>query len=435
MSDTLPVRTAANSAWFDLLPSLVATLTEQGLERPTEIQAAAIPELRSGRSVVGIAETGSGKTLAYSLPMLHLCKSLESGGFAVEASGQPRGLILVPTRELGEQVSKVLKTLTHGTRVRVRSALGGTTAEIARRNVSGPFEVLVGTPGRIKKQLEAELIRLSDVRMLVLDEVDQMLDLGFLPDVSQIIAETPPSRQLALFSATVAPKVEELIARLFGPAPRILRTKGSNRVVASLKTVNRTVVDGDRFKELAQLLRERTEGGTILFANTRDQCDVLAEWMKSNGHAVALYRGEMDKVERRANLESFRKGEVHLLITTDLGSRGLDLPLVGRVINVHLCTEMKNYLHRVGRTARAGRPGLVVNLVTERDLPLIDRLQGRPPRRPDAEGQDPRPAAPPRSRTNVQKYQKAGSAPDPKRARPADPTPLKPGGRGGSGRR
>lgn len=362
--------------FFDLglLPTLVATLGEQGKTAPTEIQALAIPLLMAGRSVVGVAETGSGKTLAYGLPILHRCKALETDGDPVTAEGQPRAVILVPTRELGEQVARVLKTLTHTTRVRVRSALGGTTSEVARRNVSGAFEVLVATPGRLLKLLEAERVRLGDVRLLVLDEVDQMLDLGFQPDVTRIVAAAPETRQLALFSATVSPKVEGLIGRLYGPEPRILRTRGSHRLVASLTTSNRTVVDGDRWTQLVAVLAEEAPGGTLLFANTREQCDRLAGQLTSAGYRFVVYRGEMDRVARRANLEAFRKGEVALLLTTDLGSRGLDLPQVGRVINVHLCTDLQNYLHRAGRTARAGRPGLVVNLVTERDRPLLAQV-------------------------------------------------------------
>ena len=366
----------ATFAELNLLPSLVASLTAMDRHTPTEIQAAAIPELLSGRSVVGIAETGSGKTLAYGLPTLQICKTLETEGAPVEAEGQPRAVILVPTRELGEQVTRVLKALSHETRVRVRSALGGTTAEIARRNVAGAFEILVATPGRLLKQLDARLIRLSDVRLLVLDEVDQMLDMGFLPDVQRVVAGCPSRRQLALFSATVASRVEGLIKALFGPSPKIIRTRGSHREVATLKTVNRTVLNGDRLTPLLAALAEESVGGTLLFVNTREQCDQVAGLLMDAGHRVSVYRGEMDKIERRANLEAFRKGETALLITTDLGSRGLDLPLVGRVINVHLCTERKNYLHRVGRTARAGRAGVVINLVTERDRALMERLAG-----------------------------------------------------------
>ena len=358
---------------FDLLATLQATLLEKGLTTPTEIQARAVPVLLAGRSVVGVAETGSGKTLAYALPLLHALKGLELQGQPVTTDRRPRAAVIVPTRELGEQVSKVLKPFTHTTRLRVRTVLGGTTMDIAKRNVTGAFEVLVATPGRVVKLIERGLVDLSDVRLLVFDEADQMLDQGFLPDAERIVAACPPLRQMALFSATVSGAVEKLIGGLFAGA-EVIRTKGSHQVVPSLTTLNRQVAGGKRFPLLASLLAQPVAGGTLLFVNTRDQCDQVVTLLGKAGHACAIYRGEMDKVERRANLKAFRDGATHLLISTDLGSRGLDLESVGRVINYHLPQQVENYLHRVGRTARAGRPGLVINFVTERDRALIDQL-------------------------------------------------------------
>ena len=189
---------------FDLLPTLQATLVEKGLVTPTEIQERVVPALLSGRSVVGVAETGSGKTLAYALPILHALKGLELQGQPVRTNGRPRAVVIAPTRELGEQISKVLKLFTHTTRLRVRTVLGGTTLEVAKRNVAGPFEVLVATPGRVVKLLERGLVNLTDVRLLVFDEVDQMLDQGFLPDAERLASACPPLRQMALFSATVS---------------------------------------------------------------------------------------------------------------------------------------------------------------------------------------------------------------------------------------
>ncbi|MEQ1506772.1 MAG: DEAD/DEAH box helicase [Myxococcota bacterium] len=359
---------------FPLLPSLQATLADQGLTVPTEIQARAIPELLEGRSIVGIAETGSGKTLSYALPVLHRLKTLEEEGSPVEDAGRPRAAILVPTRELGEQVSRVLKTFTHTTRLRVRAVLGGATMEVARRNVAGPFEILVATPGRLLQLMDLSIVGLEDVRTLVVDEVDQLLDLGFLTDVSRVVRAAPDDRQIAMFSATVAPEVEAQIVGLFHKPPFVVRTKGSHRVVPTLTTVNRKVVDGKRFDLLEQVLREPCEGGTLIFANTREQCDKIERLLDEAGQACVVYRGEMDKAERRANLEAFRSGQVGLLIATDLGSRGLDLEAVARVINYHLPHQLENYLHRVGRTARAGRAGLVINFVTERDEKLMAQL-------------------------------------------------------------
>jgi superfamily II DNA/RNA helicase len=297
--------------------------------------------------------------------------------------------VVVPTRELGEQVTKAFKPFTHTTRLRVRSVLGGTTTEVAKRGLAGAFEILVATPGRLVQMLERRLVDLDDVQMLILDEADQMLDHGFLPDVTRIIQASPQKRQLALFSATVSPAVEKLIADLFSGA-EVIRSAGSHRVVPTLTTLQQLVIDGQRFPLLERMLKKKVEGGTILFTNTREQCDKLADQLAAAKIACVIYRGEMDKVERRQNLKLFREGAVDLLVSTDLASRGLDVDHVGRVINYHLPQQMENYLHRVGRTARAGRPGLVVNFVTERDAPLVSQLesvralttsQNHPPRR------------------------------------------------------
>jgi superfamily II DNA/RNA helicase len=360
---------------LSLLPTLQGTLVEKHLTKPTEIQSQAVPALLAGRSVVGVAETGSGKTLAYALPILHRLKTLELQGNPITVYGEPRAIVMVPTRELGEQVAKSFKPFTHETRLRVRALLGGTTMEQAKRSLQGPFEVLVATPGRLIKMMEAGLVTLGDVRTLVLDEADQMLDHGFLPDIRRIVKECPAERQLAMFSATVPAAVEKLIADLFAEA-EVIRSQGSHRVVPTLTTTQQMVVGGKRFPQLEQLLAKKVEGGTILFTNTREQCDKLAGELDNAGWPCVVYRGEMDKAERRRNLKAFRDGEVDLLISTDLASRGLDVEHVGRVINYHLPQQMENYLHRVGRTARAGRPGLVVNFVTERDAPLMSKLDG-----------------------------------------------------------
>jgi superfamily II DNA/RNA helicase len=360
---------------FNLLPTLQSTLAEKGLTKPTEIQISTVPALLNGESVVGVSQTGSGKTLAYALPVLHMLKVLENEGHPITVERKPRAVVIVPTRELGEQVSRVFKPFTHSTRLRVRTVLGGTTIDVAKRNIDGAFEILVATPGRLVKLMDRRLINLSDVRILVFDEADQMLDHGFLADANRIAADCGRSRQLALFSATVSPAMQELMTKLFSTA-KVLRSEGSHRLVSTLTTVNRTVPDGIRFPLLQEIIAEPVSGGTLIFTNTRKQCDALAELLLAKGRKCLVYRGEMDKVERRANLKSFRDGKVDLLISTDLASRGLDVEHIGRVINYHLPEEMTNYLHRVGRTARAGRKGLVVNLVTERDAALMTKIGG-----------------------------------------------------------
>jgi ATP-dependent RNA helicase RhlE len=359
---------------FDLIPTLRTTLNTKGFTQPTEIQQRAIPLLLEGRSVVGISETGSGKTLSYAIPVLHILKSLELAGNPVSAEAQPRAAVIVPSRELGEQVAKVFKLFTHDTRLRVRSVLGGTTMEVARKNITGTFEVLVATPGRLVQLMDRRLVNLSDVRFLVFDEADQMLDQGFLPDATRIVRECSRDLQLALFTATASTAVQELIAKMFTEA-EVIESEGSHRLVSSLTTINRKIKDGKRFPVLKELLSEKVEGGTLIFTNTREQCDKLALELAEKGYDCAIYRGEMDKIERRQNLKNFREGKIGLLISTDLASRGLDVEHVGRVLNYHLPQEIENYLHRAGRTARAGREGTVINFVTERDEPLMKQLE------------------------------------------------------------
>jgi len=357
-----------------LIPTLQSTLKDKKFTKPTDIQRRSMPALVDGRSVVGVAETGSGKTLAYALPLLHRLKTLEDQGDAVNAEACPRAAVIVPTRELGEQVSKVFKEFTHTTRLRVRTVLGGTTMEIARRNIKGQFEIVVATPGRLIQLLDRNLIHLGDVRTLIFDEADQMLDQGFLESAKRIADACPEGRQMALFSATVSTQVQELIRTLFAKA-EMIRSKGSNRMVETLTTDNRLIKDGKRFPVLNKILSKSTKGGTLIFTNTREQCDKLAEELHSNDYTCVIYRGEMDKVERRRNLKEFRDGKVDLLISTDLASRGIDVEHVGRVINYHLPKQIENYIHRSGRTARAGREGLVINFVTERDQALMKQVE------------------------------------------------------------
>lgn len=355
---------------YPLLPSLQRTLADKGLVNPTEIQVRALPALLDGRSVVGVAQTGTGKTLAYVLPVLHSLKTLENEGTPVTAEHQPRAAVLVPTRELGEQVTRVFKLFTHETRIRVRSVLGGTTMEVAKKNVSGVFEVLVATPGRLLQLADRGLVDLSAVRTLVFDEADQMLDAGFLPDAKRIAEACPADRQLALFSATVSTPVQLLIQELFSSAEMIRNDKWK-RLSPTLTIKKHFANNGHRFPLLEEELKRPVRGGTLIFVNTREQCDEVATKLESVGCKCVIYRGEMDKLVRRSNLKAFREGSIDVLVSTDLASRGLDVDRVVRVINYHLPKSMDNYIHRVGRTARAGKPGLVVNIVTRRDLPLM----------------------------------------------------------------
>lgn len=359
---------------FPLLTSLQNTLRKLSLSTPTEIQQMVIPRLLERKSLVGIAETGSGKTLSFVLPILHLLKTMENDGNAVSEDGCPRALVLVPSRELGEQVSKVFKSLTHDTRMRVRTVLGGTAMAIAKENIKGALEILVATPGRLEQLITRRQVSLEDLQILVIDEADVMVDPGFLEVAEKILSACPETMQLALFSATFSPDVQKLVSEMF-EGIEILRTKRSEKVPLSLTTKNLTVVDGRRWPLLKKILSEDRDGSVLIFTNTREQCDVLAGLMDKEKLAFALYRGEMDKIERRKNLKEFREGKIKILLSTDLASRGLDVEHVDCVVNYHMPSHLENYLHRVGRTARAGRTGLAINLITERDEEIVAKIQ------------------------------------------------------------
>lgn len=393
---------------YGLRPSLLQSLRELKIRTPTEIQKLTLPHLMAGRGVVGIAETGTGKTLAYALPILHQLKQLEDEGSPVTTETSPRAVIIVPTRELGEQVAKSFKALTHGTRLRVRTVLGGTSLEQSRRSIAGAFEILLATPGRLVQLMQKEQLLLDDVRTLVFDEADLMLEQGFLDDTLKIAAACGAASQMSLFSATVTDKVRQMIQDLFA-GTEFIQTAGTGQVVPKLRTRNVKVLDGQRWPVLTKMLDERVKGLTMIFANTREQCEKLGRMLNENGYDCAVYRGEMDKTERRKNLQLFRKGQLKFLVSTDLGGRGLDIPDVERVINYHLPREMENYLHRAGRTARAGRPGMVINLVTERDSRLMDKVDGKRPgsSREDWMREDP--------------YARARAKARPAKARPAKP--------------
>jgi ATP-dependent RNA helicase RhlE len=356
-------------AQLGLLPSLLGTLKTKGLTQPTEIQVETVPKLLAGKSIVGIARTGTGKTLAYVLPILHRLKSMEYEGNGVTKPASPRALVIAPTRELAEQVTRVFKQYTHQTRIRVRSVMGGTTAEVSKNNLTGAIDVMVATPTRLLKLLDKKLVSLSDVQILILDEADQMLDPGFLGTVKRISKECHADVQRGLFSATISPNVQSLINEYF-PTTEKAAPKSETPFSPTLKTKEVFVENGHRFPFLEAELKKKVEGSTLIFVNTREQCDELAKQLTTSGHKCVVCRGEMERLERRANLKAFREGKVSLMVSTDLAARGLDVDGVYRVINYHLPRTKDNYVHRVGRTARAGKQGLVVNLVTRRDKRL-----------------------------------------------------------------
>lgn len=347
-----------------------------GMTVPTPIQQAAIPPLVSGRDVIGQARTGSGKTLAFVLPML---ERLDPRARAVQA------LILVPTRELANQVAGVIEAAANGRPVRTALIIGGVTIGPQRRALQSGAQVVIGTPGRVLDHIKQGSLRLADLRLLVLDEADEMLDRGFAPDVERIIAATPPRRQMALFSATVPAWVGQTAAgHLHDPVT--VKVDTSSEPVAHVPHTVYDVPEGEKHVALRVLLTDRGEHRTLVFGRTKHGVRKLALQLAKDGFAVAALQGNLSQNARDRVMAEFRDGTTPILVATNVAARGLDVEDVSRVINFELPESASLLTHRVGRTGRMGRTGEAITLLTREDevawRKLLRELSRHPARHP-----------------------------------------------------
>ena len=340
------------------------------IDTPTAIQERSIPLLLAGRDVIGQAQTGSGKTLAFGLPLMERCDEKER---------QVQALVLTPTRELARQVSHVLTALAKEARIKVALIYGGRAFGPQETALADGAQVVVGTPGRVLDHLRRRTLRLGQLRMLVLDEADEMLDQGFAPDVERILAMTPRSRQTALFSATIPPWVEKIAAKHLSDPEVLVAEEGDG----SDPEIDHFVVEAygeDKFQVLLRLLDEPTEGGTLVFGRTKRGVSNLGRRLQAQGYQVAVLQGNLDQKARDRALERFRSGLVPILVATNVAARGLDILHIGRVINYELPETHELFTHRVGRTGRMGRSGRAITLVSATDLAkwqAIERGLGR----------------------------------------------------------
>ncbi len=341
-----------------------------GITTPTAIQERAIPILLGGRDVIGQAQTGSGKTLAFGLPLMERC------------DGQQRhvqALVLTPTRELARQVGQVLTALGKGAGIKVVMVYGGRPFGQQEAALASGAQIVVGTPGRVLDHLKRGTLKLERLRMLVLDEADNMLDQGFAPDVERIVGRTPSSRQTALFSATIPSWVQKIGARHLSD-PEVLEAEEGD---GSDPDIDHVVVEAyteDKFQVLQRLLSEPTEGGTLVFGRTKRGVRNLGQRLETKGYRVAVLQGNLDQKARDRALDKFRSGQVPILVATNVAARGLDILHVERVINYELPETHELFTHRVGRTGRMGRTGRAITLVSAADLPkwqAIERGLGR----------------------------------------------------------
>ena len=365
---------------FGISEEICSGLAAAGIVITFPIQALSLPLALRGQDIIGQARTGTGKTLAFGIPLLELfgqqgpgesvpADAAGSAGSSRRAGRAPRALVVVPTRELAIQVADDLRTAAVNLRVRVLTVYGGRAYEPQIDALAAGVDIVVGTPGRLLDLAQRRHLDLSAVRALVLDEADKMLDLGFLPDVERIVRLTPDDRQTMLFSATMPPDVVTL-ARRHMRRPTNVRAEGHDEPASAPGTRQHVfrAHQMDKVEVLARVLQARGRGLTMVFCQTKRAADQLATALASRGFAVATVHGDLGQGQRERALRAFRSGKVDVLTATEVAARGLDVDDVTHVVNYDCPDDEKTYVHRIGRTGRAGRDGVAVTFVDWRDM-------------------------------------------------------------------
>ena len=351
---------------FGFSGALLKTLEEKGYKEPSPIQKAAIPELMLGRDLVGQAQTGTGKTAAFALPLL---ERLEG------RSNLPRVLVLAPTRELAMQVADSFKAYAAGhPHLNVLAIYGGSDFRSQIHALKRGVDVVVGTPGRVMDHMRQGTLNTSGLRSLVLDEADEMLRMGFIDDVEWILEQLPEERQVVLFSATMPNEIRRLSKRyLSEPAEITIKTK--DREAKRIRHRSITLQNAHKLEALNRVLEAVTGEGVIIFARTKAITLTVAESLEASGHDVAVLNGDVPQNQRERTVDRLRKGTVNILVATDVAARGLDVDRIGLVINYDMPFDSEAYVHRIGRTGRAGRTGEAILFITPRERRFVGNLE------------------------------------------------------------
>ena len=374
---------SSDPAGFDsmpLHPKLKAGIREIGYAEPTPIQSKTIPEAVGGRDLIGTAQTGTGKTAAFLLPILE--RLLD------QPPGRILALVLTPTRELALQAEGFLAKLGRHTALRGAAVYGGVGMGDQERALRGKAEIIVATPGRLLDHMSRGYVDFRSLRILVLDEGDRMLDMGFIPDVRRIVRELPRDRQTMLFSATMPPEVVRL-ARDFLRDPKTVQVDSATAVAVGVSHLALPVPGHLKVSLLKELLEDATMTSVLVFTRTKHRADRLADQLGHEGIDVAVIHGDRSQGQRVRALEGFRRGRHRILVATDIAARGIDVEGVSHVINFDVPNEADVYIHRVGRTARAQRSGDAMTLVSpqeEDDFHRIEQRLGFPIRRAQVPG-------------------------------------------------
>ncbi len=379
LAATRPVATdvaAEPAPRFDTLPldpKLLRAVLESGYTAMTPIQAKAIPLVLAGRDVMGAAQTGTGKTAAFTLPLLQKMLRHETGSMS-PARHPVRALVLAPTRELADQVANNVKNYAKHTQLRSAVVFGGIDMKPQTLQLKAGVEVLIATPGRLLDHIEAKNAILNQVEYVVLDEADRMLDIGFLPDLQRILSFLPKARQTLLFSATFSPEIRRL-ANSYLQDPVTVEVARANATATNVEQRFYSVTDDDKRAVVRQLLKTRELSQALIFVNSKIGAARLARSFERDGLRTAALHGDKSQDERLKSLAAFKAGEVDLLVATDVAARGLDIADLPAVFNFDVPFNAEDYVHRIGRTGRAGASGLAVTLVTRDDARLVSDIE------------------------------------------------------------
>ncbi|NNE80159.1 MAG: DEAD/DEAH box helicase [Silicimonas sp.] len=375
-----------------LSPKVLKAVEAAGYETPTPIQEGAIPAALEGRDVLGIAQTGTGKTAGFTLPMIHL---LARGRARAR---MPRSLVLCPTRELAAQVAENFDTYSQNVKLTKALLIGGVSFKEQDLLIDRGVDVLIATPGRLLDHFERGKLLLTGIEIMVVDEADRMLDMGFIPDIERIFSLTPFTRQTLFFSATMAPEIERITNTFLSNPARVevARQATASETIAQevvlIKPSRRDRAAKEKRETLRAIIAREGESCTnaIVFCNRKTDVDIVAKSLKKHGLNAAPIHGDLDQSQRTRTLDAFRSGELTFLVASDVAARGLDIPAVSHVFNYDVPSHSEDYIHRIGRTGRAGREGKTIMIsapVDDKNLAAIERLLGKDIPRADSPNQ------------------------------------------------
>ena len=350
---------------FGLSESVIKATTRMGFEETTSIQELAIPIAMGSKDIIGQAQTGTGKTAAFGIPMLEKI---------ISNNNSVQGLVITPTRELAVQVAEEINTLGQFKKVRALPIYGGQDIQRQIKALKNKPEIIVATPGRLMDHMRRKLIRLHHLETIVLDEADEMLNMGFREDIENILSEVPSNRQTMLFSATMPQPIKDLAQR-FMNNPEFIRIKPKEITVPNTEQYYYQVQEKEKFDALCRILDLHSPEAAIVFARTKRRVDELLEALNKRGYSAEAIHGDLTQPKRDSVMNKFKNGTTEILVATDVAARGLDIGSVTHVYNFDIPQDSENYVHRIGRTGRVGKPGIAATFVSHREQNHLEQIE------------------------------------------------------------